>query len=328
MTDAAALEVIHQAGAWFVLTRQKKPYKHYGWKHRHPSLDEAIAHREHVGELGLIPSSIGSTALDVDLGDWRNCPTPVVSYATPSGGRHLLYLDHEPRGNSKWEAYGCKGDVRSGSGYVNLWGDAPGRLADAITSDGAFQLGFDLPELPWDAVRPTPKEVVDRRRRSSVEVVDAAPRPPAVRPVAASLDLETVPRGARNTSLFDCVRIAAYGRSRADLDLDQWLALVEADALDLNQRFALPLPRDEVREVANSCATWIWSAMPRSYSDDVEAQRRRGLRSGEVRRGRNAARDAAILDALDGGRTQADVGQSFGLAQSTVGRIMSRGDYA
>ena len=149
---------------------------------------------------------------------------------------------------------------------------------------------------------------------------------PAVRPVAASLDLETVPVGARNVSLFDAVRLAAYRRSRAALDLDQWTAAVRADALDFNRRLPVPLPRDEAASVAYSVSTWIWSAM-RPYSHDVEAQRRRGRRSGEVRRERTAARDAAILDALGDGRTQADVGRSFGLAQQTVSYVVRTRSY-
>ena len=179
MTHAAAIEVIHQAGGHFVLTRQKVPIGK-GWRERRPSLDVAIAHREHVGELGLIPWSIRRTALDVDAGDYRRCPPSWADYGTPRGGRHMYYSDRKARRNSKWEAYGCKGDLRGGSGYLILWGDAPRQLADAILADGGFQLAFPF---PWDALRP-----------QSVELVDA-PAMPAVRPVAASLDLETVPRG-------------------------------------------------------------------------------------------------------------------------------------
>ena len=300
---AAALEVIQQAGGHLVLTRDKQPL--WGaWQHRRPSLDVATMHD---GELGLIPWSLRTTGLDVDDGDWRRCPPSKANYGTPRGGRHLYYSDRKPRRNSKWAAHGCKGDLRGGSGYLILWDDAPRHIADAILADGAFQMPFPL---PLDALRPQGVELIE------------APAMPAVRPVAASLDLETVPVGARNVSLFDSVRLAAYRRSRAALDLDQWLAVVRGFALEFNRRFMVPLPRDEAASVGYSVATWTWSSMA-DYAD-VEAQRRRGRRSGQVRRKRTAARDAAILDALADGRTQGDVGRTFGLSQQMVSFIRSR----
>lgn len=48
------------------------------------------------------------------------------------GGLHLYYSDTQSRGNTRFEVYGCKGDIRS-TGYIILWHDGADLLADALT---------------------------------------------------------------------------------------------------------------------------------------------------------------------------------------------------
>ena len=100
-----------------------------------------------------------------------------------------------------------------------------------------------------------------------------------------SLDLERVQVGARNDSLFDVVRKCAY-RELTDYrkeggNLDGWLKLVHDFTEDHNRRFSVPLKRDEVRTVAYSIATWVWSW---GYDHSQTMQSKRGIKSGAARR--------------------------------------------
>ena len=181
-TIETPLKVIHGAGGHFVLCRDKKPI-HTGCYRNRPSVDECLSHD---GTLALIPYSIGSSALDVDQGDWRRLPDSWVNYPTRrKGGRHLFYSDDQARGNSAWAAEDCSGEVRGARGHIIPWGDGLSRLADALTGPRQREL---FP-FPFDLIQ---KAKLLQFPHKAVFVP------------GQSLQLEQVLKGARHTSLFEC----------------------------------------------------------------------------------------------------------------------------
>ena len=152
-TTQEAISAIHEAGGHLVLCRARdevvagkikkaKSPIWSGWQKQRPALDVSI---QHDGPLGIIPYSIGTSALDLDRGDWRKMPRSWVNYGTRrKGGRHLFYGDDQARGNSNWSAEDCGGEVRGANGYMLLWKDGANRLADAISGPRQMSL-FPFP---------------------------------------------------------------------------------------------------------------------------------------------------------------------------------------
>ena len=102
---------------------------------------------------------------------------------------------------------------------------------------------------------------------------------------AAALEMETIQRGRRNLKLFDAVRFWAYSVPRGD-ELEAWTRRVRVYALEQNRRFPAPLDASEVKATAYSISTWCWSGGGARWHFDHSsaAQRRRGVKSGQVRR--------------------------------------------
>ena len=128
-----ALQTIYHAGGHFVLCLEDKRPVWRSWQKLRPGLAVVLAHD---GPLGLQPWSVSTTALDVDAGDpgelieaWP--PMAVLDSRRPAG-KHLYYTDTEGRRNAHFEAYNCAGEIRSAKGYLILWHDGAGRLADAL----------------------------------------------------------------------------------------------------------------------------------------------------------------------------------------------------
>ena len=112
------------------------------WRTR-PSLGAVWNHCRSGGAVGLIPSTLGFTAVDVDKGSpmclssaaWPSLITPTRS----PGHAHLWYVDDTPRSNSKWAWFQLSGEIRSGAGYVILWGEeAPRGLLNRIDPEGVY----------------------------------------------------------------------------------------------------------------------------------------------------------------------------------------------
>ena len=303
-TNQAAIGVIHDAGGHLVLCRRDKSPIWNGWQRQRPALDVCLAYD---GKLGIIPQSIGTSALDVDSGDWRNMPHPWANYGTRrKAGRHLYYADDVPRGNSKWAALGCSGEVRGASGYVILWRDGLERIAAAISGPGQLSL-FPFPD---DLIeRPEPGQLIQFPER---------PLNPY-----RSLDLERVPggpgvRGARHDSLFDVVRLRAYQeieayRRERGADLAGWLKLIHSYTDDNNRRFRVPLLASSVRSTSYSVATWVWS---RYYDHTPGKQRERQVKWAEAMREKN--RDRAIAAS---GETNAVLAERYGLSVRWIRNI-------
>ena len=70
-TKQAAIGAIHDAGGHIVLCRISKAPIWSGWQRQSAARDVCLAHD---GPLGIVPQSIGTSALDVDRGDWRKMP--------------------------------------------------------------------------------------------------------------------------------------------------------------------------------------------------------------------------------------------------------------
>ena len=310
------LAFLYRRGAHFVLCRGKKPFWR-AWNRRRPGLDLVLAHTE---ELGLIPASVGTSALDVDTGEigtlvveWPPltlCPTP--------RGHHAYYHDDEGRGNRIFESHGCRGHIRSAKGYLRLYPSGPERLAHALATTDAgvgrfprdlFELhGLEMPEQPAPARAPGTMGPFDARARAFA--------------------LEEIHPGARNCALFDVVRFWAYEETRGQ-DLAAWNARVLAYALAQNGRFPVPLPGDEVGWTAYSISTWCWAGGgKRDHS--TEAQRRRILKrwhSDAMPSTLSAIRerDAAIVRAVRmDGRSMRNVANQHALSARAIHYIVHR----
>ena len=97
----------------------------------------------------------------------------------------------------------------------------------------------------------------------------------------------------RNLALFDTVRWWAYAQNRG-AELERWIGRVRTYTLHNNQRFPEPLLEDEAVSLGYGVSTWTWSGGgPVDHSS--ETQRRRGVKSGKVRRAEVAPRDRAII---------------------------------
>lgn len=319
-----ALQAIYHAGGHFVLCLEDKRPLWRSWQKLRPGLDVVLAHS---GPLGLRPWSISTTALDVDTGNpgelieaW---PPMAVLDSRRSNGKHLYYSDTEGRGNGHFEVYGCAGEIRGAKGYLILWHDGAGRLADALQDPLARARRwprdlFELAGLPAVTLRGAVKipaysyKPSEQSRRAWAAA-------------AATVELETIKRGRRNVKLFDAVRFWAYSVPRGQ-DLEAWTRRVQAYALEQNRRFPEPLDRREVIQTAYSISTWCWSGGGARWHFDHSstAQRRRGVKSGKVRRARNAERDAAIVAAVETGQSMRAVARACGVDEKMVRHVMRR----
>ena len=313
---ADPLALLHGAGAHFVLLHDKRPLWS-GWQRRRPPLDVVHAHGD---RLGLMPASIGTSALDVDQGDPRELlthhPAWVVLASRRPGGRHLYYADDRPRSNATWAKYGCTGQLRSGRGYLVLWHDGAERLAEELRTRGRPSgADFRLPDL-FEAAGVYPSDL---------------PQGPAIAaPVRVVLPmLEVIDVGGRNVALFDTVRHWAYVQNRSR-KLDGWTGRVREYARVNNGRFPVPLDDDEVQRVAWNVAsrTWTWSGGTWSGGGPLdhspEAQRRRGRASGKQRRSRTADRDRTILQDRDDGLSLRAIAKRHGVSVGAVRNVLAR----
>ena len=312
-----ALCTILDHGGHLVLVRRglRKPVWDK-WQLRKPSLDVVAGHN---GRVGLVPHSIGSSALDVDFGDPINLPRPWAKYRSKRpGGAHFYYGDDEARGNGNWSAAGCSGQVRSARGYLILHPGAAEKIARALKS------GVQLSLFPF------PAELL--KRHEAELIVPDPVKLHAVNPHGkVSLRLEGVYEGARNDSLFEVGRQWAYRQRRGD-DLGAWIAGVHEFFLFNNKRFPDPLHASEVRTSAYSVSTWVWSRLneitPKKSEQQLDhssiAQSWRGTWSGVSRRRETQARDREIVQAVKRGESMRAVAAEFDLTVSTIHWIVGR----
>ena len=319
-----ALQAIHHAGGHFVLCLEDKRPVWRSWQKLRPGLDVVMAHD---GPLGLRPWSVSTTALDVDTGDpsilIEDWPPMAILSSRRAGGKHLYYSDTQGRGNAHFEAYGCAGEIRSAKGYLILWHDGAGRLADALHDPIARARRWprDLFELAGVGAVTLPAAV--KTPAYSYKPSDQSRQTWAA--AGEALELETIKRGLRNATLFDAIRFWAYSVPRGQ-DLEAWTRRVRVYALEQNRRFPDPLDESEIKQTAYSISTWCWSGGGARWHFDHSstAQRRRALKLGRIRRARNATRDAAIVAAVEAGQSMRAVAREYGLTARVVHHIVHR----
>ena len=304
MRPLESVAYLHDRGAHFVLCDGKRAIWR-GWQRRRPSLGLVLKHGR---EIGLIPYSVGASALDIDygdIGDLIEAKPPLVTVASPRGA-HAYYEDITPRGNERWQAFGCQGEVRSARGYLRLYEGGAERLASAIrtTPSGTAPFPADLFEaMGVEAPRMLP---VEAPRIFRVRAPDDLPILTSVRP------------GGRNNALFEHVRYWAYPQDKGK-NLDAWAERVERIASQFNELFPVSLAAGEVNKLAWSVASWTWSGGgPMDHSP--AAQRRRGFRSGSVRRAATRERDKAMAAMRDDGASWRQIGAAFGVSHMTAKR--------
>ena len=310
-TDPVAF--LYERGAHFVLCREnKKPIWSLGWKNLRARPDTC---RAHDGPLGIVPYSIKTTALDVDEGDPKvllNEYPALASIASRRlGGLHLYYGDDKPRGNKNFSLHGCSGQVRGAKGYLILWDNAADILADALSSPARTSSPF--PATLFEA--------------AGIEEPSPSYKPSTRRP-DDPLRLEKALPGIRHHALFDEVRFWAYQQVKG-ADLNAWKRRVRAYAINENNRFPVPFgdhrgdTGKEPDVLAYSVATWIWSGGgPINHSTD--AQRRRGVKSGKVRRASVADKDALVVAAFEGGSSIHVIAQMDGRGRWAIRNVLRR----
>ena len=145
------------------------------WPRWQPGIDVVLRHGR---DLGLMPWSLGTSALDVDYGDVGElvvATAPLTTLDSPRG-HHCYFQDDRPRRNATWAAHGCGGEVRSAKGFLRLYEGGAERLAHAlaVTKDGTAPFPADLfAAAGVDAPRSLPVEGprvfrVCARRRSKI----------------------------------------------------------------------------------------------------------------------------------------------------------------
>ena len=315
-------------GAHFVLCDGKRPIWR-GWQRRRPPAAVVLAHE---GNVGLMPASIQSSALDVDQGD----PTELLAHhpcwanLRSRRGSHLYYSDTHPRDNANWTAYGCAGEVRSGRGFLVLWQDGAASLAAAVRSGpSGARFPADLPLFEAAGIVLPVQYAPDATRRD-VE---------ALRPVRLP-ELETVRPGGRNVALFNATRWWAYSAWWShDGHLASWHALVLNRARQSNRRFPVPLPDPrEVRRTAYSISTWIASGGGPADHDPMKFSERQAARArklGLIRRGilydqhGNLRadvyyRDLSIIADRKGGYSIRAIAKRQGVSKGCVQHVLQR----
>ena len=263
-----AIRSLHDRGGQFVMLRIKKPiYK--GYQRRIPGVDSVLHHVQIGLDIGIFPCSLSTTALDVDFGNIGELvlhEPPLTILPTPRGS-HLYYEDDVPRGNGKFDLFGCRGDIRSAKGYLKLHPGGAEKLAHALDTTPAGSAPF-----PRDLFDGT--EWAPRPGRAKTGRVVAMP---SLAPPGGWV-MEDVPTGQRHIAVFDVVRWWAYAQDKGN-DLTAWIKQVGAFAQSQNQR--LPEPQDDTEvywKIAYSIAMWTWDGGG-ALDHSTWAQRRRGVKS-------------------------------------------------
>ena len=315
-----AIEALHDRGAHFVLLDGKAPAG-TDWakwtEGPRPPVDAVVGYAEAVGRdaLGLVPWSLGLSGLDLDFGRPADLERefPALASYPSARGRHVYYLDLEPRPGWPWKCSACGGHVRSAGAYLKLHGDGLLVLAEALAEQPAL---FELtqPGLFGFPLRCPEHEAELRRRRLAGPERSARPVPLP--------DLSRVRKGRRNVSVFNHLRQWTYRRPRVGTHASFHEA-VRLRAFELNARLPRPLPAAEIRATARSVSGWVWTR-PEYRNWDRALQRDRGRRSGEARRAASVERDAAILALRARGLSYRAIGAELGLPKSTIYDAVSR----
>ena len=314
-----AITYLHERGAHFVLCSGKQPIRGFPWRSHAPVLDCVLAHR---GNVGIVPFSVETSALDVDKGEPTQLsllhPPLVIVPSWRPGREHFYYRDDAPRGNQQWSAFGCSGEVRSANGYLILYREAPVLLAHALAYDKAecsFPAGLLEYAEPVDLGGPVPLD--DLESADSAQLRLLTPGAPV---------LERVQKGRRNIALFDAVRFWAYGAAKLADSYDDWLRSVEIRTLAENRRFPEPLAERHALTTGYSIAVWTWTTYRSGYGRGwtMEQRRRGGENRGRRVRYDNRERDIRIIHLWEAGRSVRQISAAVGLSKTAVYHVVRR----
>ena len=274
-----AVSWLYAHGAHFVLCDgDKKPL----WSRyllRRPSVQNVLAHD---GPVGIFPSSIDLTCLDVDkVADpyavvrlAAACHTEMVVRSRRPEGRHIFVPDDLPRPNGSFDWLGCSGDIRGATGYVIMWDPDVWDVLDRYVRHPSTAAPVGLPYA-----------LVSRCGRSngSAQHEDDGGR--------RRIRLEGVEHSQRHPALFDEVRHRAYRQDRGH-DRDRWMLRVLDYSRRQNRRLRDPLPDHEVMAMADRIGRWVWencvhkpnTCASLDPAERSERARKNGIKSGRSRR--------------------------------------------
>ena len=278
------------------------------WNTRVVTADEAERHRLCGGLLGVIPSSIRATALDLDFGDPQQLLIIWPSWAQiPSrraDGLHIYFDDLANRTNAKWAAYECSGDLRGASGYLVMHEPrGPELLLEAL-------------ERRVEGANPFPVELLEHELGRS-----ARGKAGANQDRSLELPLEHVFEPGRADALFSVLSRWAYAHRQQNKVGADWPARVLTEALDQNARFPDPLPPAEVASTARSVASFRGVGM---FDHSPKTQARRGVASAKVRRFLVYERDLEMAALVGAGHSLRAVARAFGVCHRTVAGAQDR----
>ena len=319
-----AIDYLHHQGAQFVLCDGKRPVQGQAFKSYHPTLEIVRNHHANGGNLGIVPATIGTSALDLDYGDpadlLHHHPARAVVPTMRPGGLHIYY-DHDPNAEQReWDKYGCGGEVRSKpGGYVVEYSPESWQtIADSIARPGSFPFPADL----WAAVGDT--------LPTQYAPLDGGALP---QPVADYVppSLENIAIGHRHDALYDAVRHKAYQHAPGP-DSAAWRARVIAYAQANNRRFRVPLLAPEVVNIGVQVARHTWDNRDKHKPGagfTTEQRSRGGKRRSAMVRAANYERDCGIradhLAHMSYTEIAANYGCSIGTVQNVLRRMWSGG---
>ena len=305
--SVVAVDTLYDMGAFlFRVGPSNKPAESRGFYGRQLSLDDLLEHLERGRRLGIEPRSIGAVAVDIDHGDadhFLHNFRPLSMCRSKTEGRCHAYYRHDggkvrPRPFTA-PLFRIAGDLKDERSYTVLYN--PARLAEDLTNGS---LGVPFSEVRQALVTGPPAAQGGQR----------GPLTPPVWSNANPGDSTPSPGHQRHNWILskliagrvDGMEPGALRRYADDLHA----GLVQTPGLVPHY-----FPRSEARSISDFVSA-------RSYSTDH--QRAAGIRSGQARRARSAARDTQILSLLDKGLPIRRIAEILHVTRQTVGRAQDR----
>ena len=305
--SVVAVNTLYDMGAFlFRVGPSNKPAESRGFYGRQLSLDDLLEHLERRGRLGIEPRSIGAVVVDIDDGNadrFLHNFRPLSMYKSRTEGRcHAFYRHDGGRVSPQpFDApvFKISGDLKHTRSFVALY-DAP-------------QLAFDLSRgslgVPFEEAR---KALV-----TGPLAAQGGQRGPLTPPVGSKTnpgDSTPSPGRLRHSWLLGKL-IAARADGVYGHALRRYAHKLHAGLVQTPGLVPHYFPWAEAKDIADFVST-------RSYS--TEHQRAAGIRSGEARRARSAARDTRILDLLDKGHSIRRIAEDIEVSRRTVARVKDR----
>ena len=275
------------------------------------------------GLVGLYPSSVGLTALDVDRGTdldvdklasaWPPLTILRTPRRFPRPGLHFYYHDDVERGSPIWDWRSVGGEAKSAKGYAVVYPGEEQFLLNALDRPRTRTIEelidqIQLPLWPIDQLRPSPAP-----SKALPAVAQGFRFAPSVRRAQG--------QHQRHITLMD-LTLTALGRA---VDMRGNFTSTLSLMLRYNAEFPEPLADGEVERLCPYFVEYSrhWENQPHT-PQFLARQRRKGLRSGVVRRDAVWARDVAIRVSRESGVSIKDLMLMFDLSHTSIKRITAR----